>query len=172
MSKRKPATASKHARSPKIAAKAQRATQAIVRSPKVRLRSVAADSAESPKRHNDSKPVAPLAIPVAPPPVAPLVIENPVTALQEDFKKTMTVNSLSKGFDLSSATANVRAYQAKLLEMAQANMTFAFEFSQRLATIRSPLEFLNVIAEFTSKRIAMFGKYSKEMAELSAKRAG
>ena len=167
MSKRKPATASKHARSPKIAAKAQRATQAIVRSPKVRLRSVAADSAKSsPKRRNNSKPVAPLAIPVA-----PLVIENPVTALQEDFKKTMTVNSLSKGFDLSSATANVRAYQAKLLEMAQANMTFAFEFSQRLATIRSPLEFLNVISEFTSKRIAMFGKYSKEMAELSAKRS-
>lgn len=167
MSKRKPATASKHARSPKIAAKAQRATQAIVRSPKVRLRSVAADSAESsPKRRNDSKPVAPLAIPVA-----PLVIENPVTALQEDFKKTMTVNSLSKGFDLSSATANVRAYQAKLLEMAQANMQLAFEFAQRLATIRSPVEILSVIAEFTSKRIAMFGKYSKEMAELSAKRS-
>jgi hypothetical protein len=179
MSKRKRTTASKHARSPKIAAKAQRATQAIVRSPKVRLRSVAADSAESSRKpRNDSKPVAPLAIPVAPlaiavapPPVAPLVIENPVTALQEDFKKTMTVNSLSQGFDLSSATANVRAYQAKLLEMAQANMTFAFEFSQRLAAIRSPLEFLNVIAEFTSKRIAMFGKYSKEMAELSAKRS-
>ena len=93
-----------------------------------------------------------------------------MTALQEDFKKTMTVNSWSKGFDLSSATANVRAYHAKLLEMAQANMTFAFEFSQRLATIRSPLEFLNVIAEFTSKRIGMFGKYSKEMAE-SAKRS-
>ena len=161
MRKRKPATASKHARSPKIAAKAQRATQAIVRSPKVRLHPVAEGSAESsPDPHNDRKPVA------------PLVIENPVTALQEDFKQTMTEKSLSKGFDLSSATANVRAYQAKLLEMAQANMTFAFEFSQRLATIRSPVEFLSVIAEFTSKRIAMFGKYSKEMAELSTKRAG
>ena len=170
MSKRKRTTSSKHARSPKIAAKAQRATQAIVRSPKGRLRSVAADSASSPKPRNDSKPVAPLAIAVAPPPVAPLVIENPVTALQEDFKKTMTVNSLSKGFDLSAATANVRAYQAKLLEMAQANMTFAFEFSQRLATIRSPVEFLTVIAEFTSKRIAMFSKYTKEMAELSTRR--
>ena len=159
MSKRTPATASKHARSPKIAAKAQRAAQTIVRSPKVR-RSVAASSAESPpKPHNDSKPTAPLAI------------ENPVTAIQEEFKKTMSVNSLSKGFDLSAATANVRACQAKLLEMAQANMTFAFEFSQRLATIRSPLEFVNVIAEFTSKRIAMFGKYSKEMADLSVKRS-
>ena len=159
MSKRKPATASKHARSPKIAAKAQRATQATVRSPKVGLRSVAADSADSSPSHNDSKPVT------------SLVIENPVTALQEDFKKTMTVTSWSKGFDLFSATANVRAYQAMLLEMAQANMTFAFEFSRRLATIRSPLEFLNVIAEFASERIAMFGKYSKEMAELSAKRS-
>ncbi|WP_036003742.1 phasin family protein [Bradyrhizobium yuanmingense] len=167
MSKRKPATASKHARSPKIAAKAQRATQAIVRSPKVSLRSVAAGSVKSsPKRHNDSEPVAALVVPVA-----PLVIANPVAALQDDLKKTMTGNSLSKGFDLSSATASVRAYQAKLLEMAQANMTFAFEFSERLVTIGSPLEFVNVIAEFTSKRIAMFGKYSKELAEISAKRS-
>jgi Phasin protein len=158
MSKRTPATASKHARSPKIAAKAQRAAQTIVRSPKVR-RSVAASSAESlPKPHNDSKPAAPLAI------------ENPVTALQEDVSQAMTDNSLSKGFDLFSATANVRAYQAKLLEMAQANMTFAFEFSQRLATIKSPVEFLTVIAEFTSKRIAMFGKYTKEMADLGTRR--
>ena len=53
--------------------------------------------------------------------------------------------------------------------MAQAHMTFAFEFSQRLATIRSPVEFFTVIAEFTSKRVAMFRKYSKEMAELISK---
>ena len=102
---------------------------------------MAADSAESfPTGRNDSKPVAPLAMPVA----VPLVIENPVTALQKDFKKAMTVNSLSKGFDLFSGTANVHAYQVKLLEMAQANRTFAFEFSQRLATIRSPLEFFKI----------------------------
>ena len=36
----------------------------------------------------------------------------------------MTDNNLSEGFAFSSATANVRAYQAKLLEMAQANMAF------------------------------------------------
>ena len=151
MSKRKPATAPKHARSPKIAAKAQRANQAIVRSPKdSRLRSVAAES--SPKRHNDSKQDAPL-------------VESPAAALQDDFKQTMR-----DGFDFSSATASVRAYQAKLLEMAQANMQFALEFAQRLATIRSPLELLRVIEELTSKRMAMFRKYSKEMVELSTTR--
>ena len=158
MRKRKPATASKHARSPTIVAKAQRSAQTIIRSPKVH-RSVAASSAESPpKPPKDSKPAAPFAV------------ENPVTAIQEEFKKTMPVNSLSKGFDLSAVTANVPAYQAKLLEMAQANMTFAFEFSQRLATIRSPVEFFTIIGEFASKRIAMFGKYSTQMAELSTKR--
>jgi hypothetical protein len=159
MSKRKPATASKHARSPKIAAKAHRANQAVVRSPKdSRPRPVAAGSTESPpKRHNDSKPEAPL-------------IENPATVLQDAGKQMMRGNDSNKGFDFSSATANVRAYQAKLLEMAQANMQFALEFAQRLATVRSPVEILRVIEEFTGKRIAMFRKYSKEMVELSTKR--
>ena len=151
MSKRKPAAASKHARSPKITAKAHRANQAVVRSPKVdRLRSVVADSNESPpNRHKDLKQEATL-------------VENQATALQEDFKQTLRENDLKSGFDFSSATANVRAYQAKLLEMAQANIQLAFEFNQRLATIRSPFEILSVIAEFTGKRIAMFGSIQKK----------
>ena len=174
MTKRNAATASKHAHSPKIVAKAQRAAQAIVRSPKdSRLGSVETGSAKSlPKRHSDSKQEAPLVEnPVtALQQEAPLV-ENPVTALQNDCRPTMTNNDSKKAFDFSSATANVRAYQAKLLEMAQANMQFAFEFAQRLATIRSPVEFPSVIAELTGKRIAMFRQHSKEMAELlSAKR--
>ena len=82
----------------------------------------------------------------------------------------MTDNDSKKGFVFSSATANVRAYQAKLLEMAQANMQFALEFAQRFATVRSPVETLRVIEEFASKSVAMFWKYSKEMVELSTKR--
>jgi len=159
MSKHKPATASKHAHRPKIAAKAQRAAQAIVRSPKdSRLRSAGAGSTESPpKLHIDS-------------PQEALAIESPATAIKDDCNQTMTDNVSKKATHFSSATANVRAYQAKLLEMAQANMQFAFEFAQRLATIRSPVEFPSVIAEFSSKRIAMFRKHSTEIAELSTKR--
>jgi Phasin protein len=153
MSKRKPATASKHAHSPRIATKAQRAAQAILRSPKASIpRSVGADSNEpSPNRHSQDT----------------LAVENPhpETAFQDDSKQMAEIDS-KKGIDfLSSANANVSAYQAKLLQMAQANMQFAFEFAQRLAAIRSPVEFPSVIAEFTSKRMAMFLKYSKEMAE-------
>jgi hypothetical protein len=170
MSKRKPATVSKHTHSPKIAARAQRAAQAVVRSPKdSRPRSVETGSTESPpKHHNDSKQEAPLAEnPVTALQQEAPLIENPVTALQDACKATVTDSASKRGFDFSSVTANVRAYQAKLLEMAQANMQFSFEFAQRLAAIRSPVEFLIVNAEFTSKRMAMFLKYSKEMAELT-----
>jgi hypothetical protein len=188
MSKRTPTTPSKHVHSPKIAAKGQRAAQDIVRSPKDRRpRSVGADSTESlPNRHTDSEQTAPL----VENPVTALqqeallvvnqatalqqeafLVENPATALQNDRKQMMADISTKKGFDFfSSATANVRVYQAKLLEMAQANMQFALEFAQRLATIRSPVDFFSVNAEFTSKRFDMFRKYSKEMVELSIKR--
>ena len=176
MSKRTPPKASKHTHTPKIAAKAQRAAQDIVRSPKdSRLRSAEAASTEALKRHNDSKQDAHvIENPVTTLQQEALLVENPATALQtalqDDCKKTVTDNDSKKGFDFSSVTAIVRAYQAKLLEMTQANMQFAFEFVQRLATIRSPVEFLSVNAEFISKRIDMFRKHSKEVAELSTKR--
>jgi hypothetical protein len=154
LSNRKPAKASKRARSPKIAAKPQRAAQAIVRSPRnSRLRPVAAGSAESSReRHNHANQEARL-------------VENPAIALQDDYKQPMMESGPERS-PFSLATANVQAYQAKLLEVTQANMQFSFEFAQRLAAIRSPIEYLGVIAAFTSKRIDMFRKHSKEMAEL------
>jgi hypothetical protein len=153
MSKHKPATASKHARKPKVIAKAQRAKQAIVRSPKSSsFRSVTESSAESPsERHPDSPPEASR-------------VQNPATAARAI--QTVGARNSSIGLDFASATANVRAFQAKLLEISQVNMQFAFEFAQRFAAIRSPVEFFKVSEELTSKRITMFRKHSKEIAEL------
>ncbi|MBR1193857.1 hypothetical protein JQ634_34215 [Bradyrhizobium sp. AUGA SZCCT0240] len=91
-------------------------------------------------------------------------------ALQDSVKHIMSETELKKGFDFSSATVTVRAFQAKLLEMAQANMQFALEFGPRLASIRSPFQLLRVIEELTKERIAMFRKFSNEMVELSIKR--
>jgi len=151
MSKRKPATASKRARNPKKAARAQRSKQAIVRSPKDNFPpSVAAVSIESPlKLHDAPKHDAPS-------------IETRVDALPRDLALRMRDSDPTKGFAL--ATANTLPYQAKLLEIAQANGQLAFEFGLRLATIRSPAEFFAVIMEFTSRRIDMFGQHAKEMA--------
>jgi hypothetical protein len=143
----------KHGRRPKkTVVKAQQAKQAIVRSPKSSsLSSISEGSTESlPERQNEEACPAP----------------NLATAPQDDLKQMVRDNDLKSGLDFSSATANVRAYQAKLLEISQANMQFSFEFAQRFAAIRSPVEFLKVIEELTKKRVAMFRKHSKEMAEL------
>jgi len=71
-----------------------------------------------------------------------------------------------RGFDFVSATGNMVAYQAKLLEMTQANMRFALEFSQKLATIRSLFQFVDAIVEFTKMRADMLVMQSREMAAL------
>jgi hypothetical protein len=132
-----------------------------VRGPKPSAqRAVEASPAEAPsKGHSTPEQAAPrVEIPAAAFQAAPLV-ENPAAALQ-DRKPAMTSNVSNKGFDFSSVPANLQAYQAKLLELALANMQFAFEFAHRLATIRSPLDILGVTAEFTGKRIALFQKYA------------
>jgi hypothetical protein len=158
MSNRKSATAPKRAHtSKKVAQKAQRAAQAVVRSP-IAGRAPAAGSIKSaPEPQNDTGQEAHL-------------VDSPAIVLQDDSKQTMTDDEPKRKLEFSSGMASVGAYQAKLLEMAQANMKLALEFAQRLALIRSPLEFPSVIAEFTTKRIDLFRKHSKEMAELTIKR--
>jgi hypothetical protein len=166
MSKRKPVTSSKRASGPKIVAKAQRVMR-VVGSPKHHRRQsvAAAGLSESPLERLGEEGSKQNAL-LAENPVATL---NPVAAasLQDDVGHAVSPN-LNKGFDFSSATANLRAYQGKILEVSQAHMQFAFEFTQRLATLSSPVDFPAFIAEFTSRRISMFQKYSNEMAELSA----
>ena len=141
MSKRKSTKGPKRAPKPKMTARAQRNKQSIVRSSKNDIqRFNARGSAEPPNEvHDDSKREA-------------------------LFAETAAVLQNGLGERDSKATVNIQAYQATLLEIVQANMEFAFEFGPRLATIRSPLEFFALISEFTSKRIGMFQKYSKEMA--------
>jgi hypothetical protein len=154
MSKHKPATASKRVRRPKIVAKAQRARQAIVRGPRSSSRRVSTESLA--ERPSGLRPEVSL-------------VEN-VVAAQDDLEQAIRDKGSKIGSDLSSTAASVRAYQAKLLEIAQANMQFAFESAQRFGTIRSPVGFLKFIEELTSKRIEMFRKHSKEIAELTIRR--
>jgi hypothetical protein len=152
MSKRKPAKSSKRARSPAIATRAHGTKQDVVKSAKDnRLRSVAAGPIESPReRHGDSE--APNVEKQEAPIAANPVQHGPVQM---------------RGFDFASATENMVAYQAKLLEMAQANMRFALDYSQKLTTIRSPFQFVDVIVEFTKRRADMLEKQSTEMAALT-----
>ena len=149
MSKRKPATGSKRDRNPKKSTQAQRNKQDVVRSPKDNLSIAGASIEPPPGLDDDPKHDAP-------------IIEARVDALPDNLSQRMKDSDPTKGFAL--ATMNMQAYQAKLLEIAQANWQFAFEFSLRLAATRSPTEFFTVITEFTNRQIDMFGHHAKEMA--------
>jgi hypothetical protein len=153
MSKRKQTKASKQARS-KVAGKAQRARQAVVRSPKPsNVRSIATRSNEAPpKLHEEPTPEAAVEKFMAALPG----IENPPTTSQDHSQRSTRGNDLTKVLEVFTGTANVWAYQRKLTEIAQANMLLAFEFTQRLAQIKSPFELPTVLSELTQKQSAMF----------------
>lgn len=151
MSKRKASKASSKQARGKVAAKAQQASQAVVRSPKPRrLPSVAPTSAES----STVLPTSPDAAVFETPATATSVPEKPTMASQ-DGPPTMRQNDLMKAFNVFSATTNLAAYQRKLPELAQAYMQLGFEFTQRLAQIKSPFEFASVFAELATKQFAI-----------------
>jgi hypothetical protein len=86
------------------------------------------------------------------------------TSLPNASGPKISDNIPGKGLDLFLPFANMQAYQAKLLEVTQANTQFAFEVILRLARIKSPLEFWAVIGEFTVRRILTTRKDSQELA--------
>jgi hypothetical protein len=96
---------------------------------------------------------------------APVEILEP---LKDGGKRSEEEN---KGSDVFSVTTKMQAYQAKLLEIVSANIHFSFEYAQRLARVGSPVEVLTVNSEFTSRRIAMFLRHSKQIAELVLRRS-
>ena len=156
MSKRKPAKASKQSRS-KVAPKAQRARQAVVRSPKPRpTRTTAARSNEPlPGMLMDSPLEA--AVLERPMPALPFV-ESPAIVSQGASQRT-TRDDSTKPFEVFSAAANLGLYQTKLPELAQANMQLAFEFAQRIMQVTSPLEFPSLLSELTRKQFAIFQNF-------------
>src|SRR2546423_47352 len=104
MSKRQPAKASKQAHS-KVAAKAQRASQAVVRSSKPRhLRSVAPAPAES-SAVVHSRPDAAVLEKAAT--AIPVPEKTTMAASHDESQRTMSDNDITKAFDAFSGMANV-----------------------------------------------------------------
>ena len=68
-----------------------------------------------------------------------------------------------RGFG-ASATGKMVSYQMMLLGMTQANMRFAFDFGQKLLTVRSPFQLADLIVETTKRQADMVVKESTELA--------
>lgn len=157
----KPATTPKR---PKVAARAQRKKQALIRGPKdSTLRHVAAGSTEAPMDvHREPQAETPIVDNRARAAALETILR--ASMMQNELGPKMSNNLPGKRLDFFLPVANVQAYQAKFLEVTQANLQFSLEFVLRLARVRSPLEFWAVIAEFSARRILTIGKDTKELA--------
>jgi hypothetical protein len=161
MSKRKPGKASKPARSPTIAARAHGKQQAVARSAKDNLsRSVAAGPIDSPLEIRDD------------PKQEATNVQKQETLDIERREAPISASPMQNGLGQMrglasvSATGTMVAYQMKLIELTQAHLQFAFDFSQKITTIRSPFQLADVIVEFTKRRAVMLDKQSAEMVAL------
>ena len=64
------------------------------------------------------------------------------------------------------AIAGMEACQALLMELTREN----FDFATHLASMRSPLDIVDVATKFAVRRIGMYGKFSKTVADIAAGR--
>ena len=141
MSKRKIVKPSKGSRTPSVATRSHGKKQAIIRSSKDNLlRSVAAAAIESaPELQDDAQQEASnLEKQEA------LNVEKQDAPTVEKGEVPIVAGRVQDGPNQMrgphpvSALGFLVAYQAALSDLTQANMRFAFDFSQKLATISSP----------------------------------
>jgi hypothetical protein len=64
------------------------------------------------------------------------------------------------------AVAGMEACQTLLMEMARDNLDFAAS----LASMRSPLDIIDVATKFAGRRIGIYGRFSKTVADIAAGR--
>jgi hypothetical protein len=153
MSKRKPAK--------KVAAKAQRSRQAVVRSPRPsHVRLVAAGPNETQLNVDSTRdaPVLEQAALFEQAAAALPNVESPAIASQDETRHTKSENDFAKAFDVFPAAPTTPAHLTKLPEIAQTNMQLAFEFAQRFAQIKSPFQIPSVLSELMFKQFAIFQK--------------
>lgn len=183
MSKRKPDKTSKRVRTPAVVTRTHEQKQEIVRNAKDDLlRSVAVGPIEPPPElYDDTQEEALNVEKQRAPGVEKQAAHNVESqeAPQEDPKGEGQEGSVAtnpvqhcpgqmQGFGLASAIGNMVSYQMTLLAMTQANMRFAFDFSQKLLTVRPPFQLADLIVELTKRQVEMV----KQSTEVTARTRG
>jgi hypothetical protein len=67
----------------------------------------------------------------------------------------------------SAATGGAQAYNAKILEFAQANAVSALDFARQLSVVSSPLEFMKLSTEYNRKQLAALATQTKALAAIA-----
>jgi phasin len=67
----------------------------------------------------------------------------------------------------SKAVKSAQDYQKRLIEIAQTNANRTFEFAQKLLSVKSPSEFVEVSSDHMRRQWEMAAEQTKQLAELT-----
>ena len=81
---------------------------------------------------------------------------------------TLEANTALKNY-CSTALLGAQDYNLKVIEFAQSNSQAALEFVQKLPSVKSPSEFIDLSTEFSRRRLEALTEQGKELAALAEK---
>lgn len=118
---------------------------------------------DSPNKNTSSKPAAQAFRATA---------ENGAAQAKEGFEKVQAATAdaaTSMKTSYSTAIQGAQDYQAKFLEFANSNTHAAFEFAQKLTSVKSPSEFFELSTNHSREQIETLTGQAKELATLAQK---
>ena len=87
--------------------------------------------------------------------------ENGSAQAKEAFEKV--------GAAMAEAVKGAQDYNTKFIEFAQTNTAAAFDFAQKLSSVKSPSDFLELSTEHSRKQFETLTEQTKELAALAQK---
>jgi phasin len=96
--------------------------------------------------------------------------EKGTTQAVETYAKTAATEAadLIKN-SFSTAVKSMQDYNSKIIEFAHANTNAAFNFVQKLSSVKSPSEFLELWTEHSRKQVETLTEQTKQLAALAQK---
>src|SRR5580698_5179936 len=74
--------------------------------------------------------------------------------------------------NISVTVENIRDFNAKMIDMAHANMEALFGFVRQLATAKAPSDIMELWPAYTQKQFETLTEQTKELTTLGQKMAG
>jgi phasin len=98
--------------------------------------------------------------------------ENGSAQAKEAFEKVGA--AMAEATDLiknsySTAVKGAQDYNTKFIEFAQTNTEAAFDFAQKLSSVKSPSDFMELSTEHSRKQFETLTEQTKELAALAQK---
>jgi phasin len=100
--------------------------------------------------------------------------KSAATASEAVEKGKATAERSAQAFEQSYSTAveNMRDYNLKMIDMAQANVEAVFEVARQLATAKTPSNMIELWTSHARKQFETLSEQTKELTALGQKLAG